>query len=76
MGLLEEFKGEPRRVSRRCSVSIIKDGLDKKDRADLDDAIADPLIQASTIARVLERKSIKITASAIARHRRGDCCCE
>jgi hypothetical protein len=76
MGLLDEFRNEPRRVSRRCGVSIIRESMDKKTRDDFDVAIDDVLIQASTIARVLERKGIKTNPSAIARHRRGDCCCE
>lgn len=76
MGLLDDIRAEPRRVSRRCGVAMIKDGMDKKSRADLDEAMDDPLITSATIARVLERNGHKITASAISRHKRGDCCCE
>jgi hypothetical protein len=76
MGLLEDIMGEPTRKSRLCSVKLLMDHLDKKDRDDLETALDDVMIQSTIIARVLERKGHKIPHTAIARHRRAGCACE
>lgn len=76
MGLLDDIMSEKPRLSLKCSVAILKEQLDKKDRDDLETALDDVMIQSTIIARVLERKGHKISPNAIARHRRGACSCE
>lgn len=76
MGLLEDIMNERPRKARHCSVSILLASMDGTDRADLEVALEDVMIQATVIARVLERKGHKLPATAIARHRRGACACE
>lgn len=76
MGLLDDIMSEKPRLSLKCSVAILKDQLEKNDREDLETALDDVMIQSTIIARVLERKGHKISATAVARHRRGACSCE
>ena len=76
MGLLDDIMNERPRLSRKCTVQMLKDQLDKKDLTDLETALEDYMIQSTIISRVLERKGHKIPATAIARHRRGACACE
>lgn len=77
MGLLDEIGNEPRlHTGRRCSVDLVMVGLSKSDRDDLIAALDDLLIPATTITRVLERRNIELSASAINRHRRRECACD
>lgn len=77
MGLLDEIASEPsRRSGKTCTVTLILESLNEKDRADLQQAIDDLLINGTNISRVLERRGINLPPSAIGRHRRGDCICD
>ena len=75
MGLLDDFRNEPSRVSAQCRVEIIRSAMTTADVTDLDDALADVTITAAAIERVLARKGIKIKSASITRHRRGECTC-
>jgi NTP pyrophosphatase (non-canonical NTP hydrolase) len=76
VGLLDEIMSEKPAISRRCSVQILLDSMEPKDRADLETALEDVMIQSTIIARVLDRNGHKLKAPAIGRHRRGACACE
>jgi len=76
MGLLDDIMDEKPRIARHCSVEILLNQLEADDRADLETALEDVMIQATVIARVLDRKGHKLPAASIARHRRGACACE
>ena len=76
MGLLDDIMDEKPILARLCSVRILLDLMSTEDRADLETALEDVMIQSTIIARVLERNGHKIKASAIGRHRRGSCACE
>jgi NTP pyrophosphatase (non-canonical NTP hydrolase) len=76
MGLLDDIMNEKPRIARHCTVHQLLEHLDTKDRADLETALEDVMIQATVIARVLDRKGHKVPAASIARHRRGACACE
>jgi hypothetical protein len=76
MGLLDDIRAEPPRHSLKCNVATVKEAMTKKDRSDLEDALADVMIPTATIARVLERNGHKLSAGSIGRHRRGDCACQ
>jgi hypothetical protein len=76
MGLLDDIMSEKPRIARHCTVHQLLQQLDIKDRADLETALEDVMIQATVIARVLDRKGHKVPSASIARHRRGACACE
>lgn len=77
MGLLDDIEKEPKRqTGRKCAVQLVMSTLDKADCKDLETALADLLIPATTITRVLERRQIELSASAINRHRRRECVCD
>lgn len=75
MGLLDEFKNEGVRPRRKCGVAILLDILSEQERDDLRIALGDPVITASAIMRVLERKGHKLPDGTITRHRRKECSC-
>lgn len=76
MGLLDDIMDEKPQKSRDCSVAILLNSMSPDDRADLETALEDVMIQSTIIARVLERNGHKIKSPAIGRHRRGACACE
>lgn len=76
MGLLDEIMDEKPLKARLCSVRQLLDRMETQEQADLETALEDVMIQATVIARVLERKGHNIKSAAIARHRRGACACE
>jgi hypothetical protein len=53
--------------------------LQKSDKADLDAALANPIITGAAIARglseILETQGIKVSAETVNRHRKGECGC-
>lgn len=60
----------------RCSVLIVAEQLDDADRAALIDAMTDPAISSSSIARALMSIGHSVRQHTINRHRRKDCSCE
>lgn len=76
MGLLDDIRAEKRKTGVLCRVSSVLQQMDKKDAADLQAAIDDPMITAAAIERVLRRKEITMPQGTITRHRRGECSCE
>lgn len=76
MGLLDEFKNEGQRPRLACRVALVIGALSDDEAADLRTALADPVITAAAIMRVLERKGHKLPDGTITRHRRKECSCE
>ena len=56
--------------TRICSIGKMLVSLDKEDREALTKVLADPLIESSSIARVLDKNGISIGGDLIRRHRR------
>ena len=75
MGLLDEINANRQRTGTTCSVETVMAALDKKDRADLEAALADFGVTGSAIARALQARGHKVTQHTIQRHRRKDCTC-
>lgn len=75
MGLLDEMRDETPPPKHLCGVAVTLNNLDKKDAADLVEAMADPVIMATSISRVLHRRGIVLKPDAIRRHRKGECRC-
>jgi hypothetical protein len=65
----------PLRPGTRCSVDLVKSNLDDVDTRDLDAALANVTLSATTIAHALQADGHTVRPAAIARHRRGECRC-
>lgn len=76
-GLLDEIMehnlGRPGTI---CSIQKLYDTLPKDDAQALRQAIADPMIKATAIARALKARGHQINDSVVSRHRRKECVCE
>lgn len=75
MGLMEQFERKED-VPPKCTVGRILLGMEPEDAADLREALGKPHITAATISRVLAANGHKAQATAIQRHRRGECHCD
>jgi len=75
MGLLDEMRQEMPPPKHVCGVTKAIEQMDKKDAADLEAAVADQTIMATSISRVLARRGITVKPDAIRRHRKKDCAC-
>lgn len=74
MGLMDDFKAEHSGPPLKCPVHkmIVELGAEG---AELREAVEANVIPAIAIARVLQRRGLKLTAVAMGRHRRGECGC-
>lgn len=59
-----------------CVVVAIAQQLTIDQRADLNEALADPLIYGSTIAKVLSNWGYKVSETTVRKHRRHGCLCD
>jgi hypothetical protein len=77
MSLFDEFKAESKPRHYRCAIEVVFESMSSEDAADLRDALADPFITHSAIARVLASKGFNVTPDGkqVAKHRKGDCVC-
>lgn len=75
MSLLDEIKDEQAssRKGPSCGVCTLLVEMDKSDSADLKAALADTTVYATVIAKALSRRDIRVNASTISRHRKGEC---
>jgi hypothetical protein len=76
-GLLDEImalnNGRPGTV---CGINKLYEALPAEDTEALKQAIADPMVKATAIARALKGRGYQITDSVVTRHRRKECVCE
>jgi hypothetical protein len=76
MGLLDEVRETQRQAKIiRCPMVPILSAFPAEERAELDEALADPSIEGSTLGKVLKARGYKISDEAVRRHRRGECAC-
>lgn len=59
----------------RCSIGLILDALDDRDRTALETALDDPAVRPTSLARVLRSHGYQMSEHTIRRHRRRDCRC-
>lgn len=76
MSLLDEIKSHQPRLGARCAFEYLVPSLTPNDADDLAEALADPSVTGTAIAKALAARGHKITAASIQRHRRGGCSCE
>ena len=69
MGLLDEIKAEHRSDGRVPKLETILNDLDKKDRAELEDALVDPRVTHPQIARALTKRGFDISSGAVRTYR-------
>jgi len=76
-GLLDEIMAHNRgRAGTVCGIHKLYEALPADDVEALKQAIADPMVKATAIARALKGRGYQITDSVITRHRRKECVCE
>lgn len=59
----------------KCNVAVVRSLLGKGDAADLEAALASPLVPGAAIAAGLREIGHQIGDSSVTRHRRGLCGC-
>lgn len=74
MGLLDEIRNV-NSETKPCKVARHLLAMDKKDAADIQAALDDPTIPNAHIATVMTRHGWSVGESAMAKHRRKECCC-
>ncbi len=74
MGLKDALQAQQRgRPGFRCSVCKLLAELPADDAEALREAVIDPMVQGSQIARALQSEGYDIKQNTVTRHRRGDC---
>jgi hypothetical protein len=73
--LADAIAAEATRKGPACHTSRILEKLSKADAADLRGALADVMIPATAISRALDKLGHQLSATSLARHRRGECGC-
>jgi hypothetical protein len=72
---LVEAEGPGDRFPPRCRVAMVRAALNARDQEILDRLLADVAWTATRIAELVGRAGHDLTATSIARHRRGQCRC-
>lgn len=63
------------RPGTTCGIAKMYETLTKEDAEALREAIADPMVKGTAIARALKNRGYHITDSVVTRHRRKECIC-
>lgn len=76
MGILDEIKQEQSNAKlTRCRVGLFLEGLDKAERQEVEEALADGSYMHTTISKVITARGVDVGAGAVSNHRRGICGC-
>ena len=76
MGLADDFDAlQSRHGGIRCAVSVALAEMSDDDRQVVIDALGNPRLQGTGIARVLRQHGFQVGDGAVHRHRRGECSC-
>lgn len=75
MGLLDEIKTASNRGKKQCKFAQTLDTLDKQDKAEVEMAMADPMISVAAVTRVLQQHGYQVSVTNCRDHHRGVCCC-
>jgi hypothetical protein len=75
-GLLDEILAHNQgRPGTTCGISKLYEALPDDDANALKQAIGDPMIKATAIARALKARGYQITDGTVTRQRRKECVC-
>jgi hypothetical protein len=75
VGLLDDVVEENVPHRKPCGLTAYMGEMDKKERAELEQALDDPKLLSSAIHRVLKRRGFTGSEVMVRRHRRGFCGC-
>lgn len=75
MGLLDEMKATSNRGKRECKFSTLLNTLNKTDRTEVEQALADERISVAAIITVLHAHGYITSKTNLRDHRKGLCCC-
>jgi hypothetical protein len=75
MSLADEALRGRTRKGPGCDTGLLLDRLTEPDRSELLEALADPTVQATALARVLRARGYDIGSWSLQRHRREACRC-
>ena len=75
MNLAEAIAAQVKPAGPKCSVRTLIETLPESDRKVMVEALANPAILASQLARAIETTGTRMLGQTIARHRRGECGC-
>ena len=74
MGLKEALEANSfSRPGYRCRICVLLDELPKDDAEALREALLDPAVKGSWIAKALESEGHSVRQNTVQRHRRQDC---
>ena len=73
---LDDFVSASKPNRMKCRIVMILDSLDPADAKVVAEAISNPAVTNSALAKVLTSNGHEISNVAIGRHRRGDCACD
>lgn len=76
LGFSESFKKcQEQSPGRPCRVEVIRRGFEGADRVQFEKILDDPTVPHSLIVRALAVEGIRVAASTVGLHRRGECSC-
>lgn len=75
MGLLDEIKASSKRHKNQCKFGELLDTLNKSDRAEIEEALADKSISVLAIVTVLHNHGYVTSKTNCSDHRKKVCCC-
>ena len=75
MGLADALAMERMPKGPKCSVGQLLESLPDGEAVVLADALGDPLLTGTVIARALAAEGYNAKPATVLRHRRGDCLC-
>lgn len=73
MGILDNL--QPIVLKVGCRVAYVLSSLDKNDQAILLNALANPHFGNASLENALNKRGVKLSKHAIAKHRMGSCDC-
>ena len=59
----------------KCSIAKVREELDPHSMADLEAALASPIVTAAAIVRGLKALGFQVRAQTVLRHRKRECAC-
>jgi hypothetical protein len=75
-GLLDEIMAlNNNRPGTVCGIAKMQEVLEPDDVEALNQAVANPMVKATAIARALKARGYQITDGTVTRHRRKECAC-
>lgn len=75
MGLLQEIRDESNRRVSACKFGKLLETLSAEDRAEIEQALAEPMVSLTAVVRVLNNHGHKIGLTVCHKHQQKECNC-